>query len=79
MVIQIQFRYSQHTRLRKKGRRIGQVDWLDHVKDALSLDVVVTKASGDVLCRFTPSYLILYLSAVDPAVSDTQPQPNHCG
>lgn len=36
MVIQIQFRYSQHTRLQQKERRIGQVGRLAHRKGALS-------------------------------------------
>lgn len=43
MVIQIQFRYSQHTRLQQKERRIGQVGRLAHRKGALSWNVAKQK------------------------------------
>ena len=60
MVIQIQFRYSQHSRLQQKGRRIGQVDWLPHVKGAL-------RSLSHVLCyRIYSCISPLILLHVDP-------------
>lgn len=40
MVIQIQFRYSQHSRLQQKERLIGQVGRLANRKGTLSWNVV---------------------------------------
>lgn len=43
MVIQIQFRYSQHSRLQQKERLIGQVGRLANRKGALSWNVAKQK------------------------------------
>lgn len=68
MVIQIQFRYSQHTRLQQKERRIGQVNRLAHRKGALSSSVANKSFMSSFLfiaithaCTSPPCFCILTL------------------
>lgn len=55
MVIQIQFRYSQHTRLQQQERRIGQVGRLHGPEEKGALSGNVAKQKLQVKLDFTES------------------------